>query len=140
VTATLVYKRALSAMIIGARGPNVLMIVSAFEGRRITTERTDDVATACERLAEIMPQVILVFVPAANEAERESFNDRAAAVGALVVHIDPHLDAKTLQQLLTRTIEQAFPQKVPREEAERPNANPGTNLTVPPDVDGGWDS
>jgi len=56
-------------------------------------------------------------------------------VGALVVHIDPQLDQETLQQLLTRTIEHVFRQKLARDEADRP----ATNVTVPPDVDSGWD-
>ena len=139
---TSVRRRVLSALIVGASGPSVRRIVTAFEGQRITTMRTDTVAEACERVPVDMPHVVLVLVPPGSTAERDALADRSAAVGAAVVPIDPRLDDVELQQILDRTIQEALVRHIQREAAEmqaradmeaRAEAAPPT-VTPPPTV------
>jgi hypothetical protein len=126
----------MSALIIGASGPSVLRIVSAFEGKRIITLRADDVTSGCEKIAVNMPHVVLVLVPT-DPTEREAIADRATAVGALVVHVDPQVDANALQEILDDTVTATLQRKLLRDEAERKaraSAEPATD-----EVDEGWD-
>ncbi len=138
--ATLIRSRPLSALIIGATGIHVLRVVTAFEGRRILTVRADDIASACERIAVDMPHVVLVLVPPKDEAEREALADRALAVGARVVELDPRLDEATFQKVLDDTVRAALERKLLREAAEvKPRASNASDAPPPDDLDRGWD-
>ena len=136
--ATLIRVRPVAALIVGATGRHVLRIVSAFEGRRIITIRAEDVAEACERMALEMPHVVLVLVPPRDASEREALAERAVAVGALVVHVDPRLDEETFQHLLDRTVQAALERKIRREEAEIQLRASGAS-DIPEALDDGWD-
>lgn len=138
--ATLIRTRALSALIVGATGINVLRVVTAFERRRIVTVRADDVASACERTVVDMPHVVLVLVPPRNQAERDALADRALAVGALLVEVDPYLDEATFQQVLEDTVHAALERKLVREAAEmRALASGASDAPPAEEIDGGWD-
>lgn len=138
--ATLVRSRPLAALIVGATGINVLRVVTAFERRRILTVRADDIASACERIVVDMPHVVLVLVPPKDQAERDALADRALAVGALVVEVDPHLDEVAFQDVLDQTVQAALQRKLVREAAEVRSRASGASDTPPPEeVDGGWD-
>ncbi|MBX3208247.1 MAG: hypothetical protein KF764_24590 [Labilithrix sp.] len=138
--ATLIRSRPLSALIIGATGINVLRVVTAFERRRISAVRCDDVATGCERIAVEMPHVVLVLVPVASEAERDALADRALAVGALLVHVDPHADEATFQEVLEQTVEGALQRKLLREQAEaQAHAASAPDVLPSEELDEGWD-
>ena len=138
--ATLIRTRPLSTLIVGATGINVLRVVTAFERRRILTVRADDIASACERIVLDMPHVILVLVPPKNQTERDELTDRALAVGALVVEIDPHLDEATFQQLLEQTVQAALERKLVREAEEmRPLPSGASDAPPAEEIDGGWD-
>jgi len=140
VEATLIRTRALSALIVGATGINVLRVVTAFERRRIVTVRADDVASACERTVVDMPHVVLVLVPPRNQAERDALADRALAVGALLVEVDPYLDEATFQQVLEDTVHAALERKLVREAAEmRALASGASDAPPAEEIDGGWD-
>ena len=136
--ATVIRGRPLSALIIGATGANVLRVVTAFEARRIMTLRADDIATACDRIAVDMPHVVLALVPT-SAAEREALADRALAVGALVVHLDPQLDNEGFKQVLDRTVLAALQRKALREAAEVGLAGNNAETLSPDDVDEGWE-
>ena len=137
--ATLIRTRALSALIVGATGINVLRVVTAFERRRIVTVRADDVASACERIVVDMPHVVLVLVPPKNQAERDALADRALAVGALVVEVDPHVDEGTFQKALEDTVHAALERKLVREAAEMSVAAGASDIPPAEEIDGGWD-
>lgn len=144
----------MSALILGASGPNVLRIVSAFEGKRIVTLRADDIGSGVEKIAVDMPHVVLVLVEA-SPVEREAIADRALAVGALVVHVDPNVDPTTLQDILDETVTATLQRKLLREEAERKNNRTSAEPPLPrvetpvvpraessdatDEVDEGWD-
>ncbi len=133
----MIRQRPLSALIVGATGLNVLRVVTAFESKRIITLREDTIRAACDRIAVEMPHVVLLLVPPIDAAEHDALNDRALAVGALVVHIDPELDAEPFKEMLESTVNAALERKFRREAAE------GEGRTVaasePPDeIDAGW--
>jgi len=137
VDSTLVKQRALSALIVGASGANVLRVVTAFEQKRIMTLREDTIAAACERLIADMPHVVLALVPPRDETEQDALADRAAAVGALVVHLDPAMDAASFNEVLENTVRAAIERKILREEAE---SRAGRGGSEPPaeEIDEGW--
>lgn len=138
--ATLIRSRPLSALIIGATGINVLRVVTAFERRRINAVRCDDIASGCDRIAVEMPHVVLVLVPVPSEAERDALADRTLAVGALLVHVDPHADEAAFQEILEQTVERALQHKLIREQAEVQTLAAGATDTLPTeDLDDGWD-
>lgn len=138
--ATLIRQRPMSALIVGATGFNVLRVVSAFEGRRIVTVRVDDVNGANERIALEMPHVVLVLIPTSPE-EQEALADRALAVGALVVHVNPA--DPTLPDILDRVIVAALEKKLHRDQADLARgANIDADTAPPPpptEIDEGWD-
>ena len=138
--ATLIRTRPLAALIVGATGINVLRTVTAFEQRRILTVRADDIAGACERIPVDMPHVVLVLVAPRSQAERDALADRALAVGAVVVEVDPQLDEAAFQRTLEGAVQTALRQKLLREAADtRPRASGGSDTPPPADVDSGWD-
>jgi len=133
-----VRRRALSALIVGATGTNVLRVMTAFEQRRIVPLREDTIAAACDRIASEMPHVALVLVPPASEAEREQLDECALAAGTVVVHVDPTLSGPDLDEVLERSIQAAIAQELLREEAEVV-ARAADAPTIPPEeLDEGW--
>lgn len=61
---------------------------------------------ACERMVTTMPQVV-VTLGLLLPQQRADLGDHAAAVGAVMVELDPELDPDTLDQLLTNAVEEA---------------------------------
>jgi hypothetical protein len=118
VNATLIRTRAISALIVGATGINVLRVMTAFEQRHIIAVREDTIARACDRIAEEMPGIVLTLITPANDVERDALNDRAAAVGALLVHVDPTLDDATFRELLESMVRAALERRAQRDAAE----------------------
>ncbi len=118
---------------------NVLRVVTAFESKRIVTVRADTVAGACEKIPVEMPHVVLMLVPFADEYERDALNDRAAAVGALVVYIDPLLENEPFKELLEATVHAAIERKLQLEADQAQAQASAISDTSPPDeVDAGW--
>lgn len=135
----MIRQRALSALIVGATGVNVLHVVTAFESRGIVTIRTNTIAAACERIAIDMPHVVLVLVPYANDAERDGLADRALAVGALVVQVDPALDGEAFKDILESAVVAALERKLLREQAEaQAQASAGADTAIVDEIDDGW--
>jgi hypothetical protein len=139
LNATVARKRMLSALVVGATGQNVLRVVTAFEKHRILVTRADDIASACESLVREMPQVVLALVGAQSEAERKRLTDVARAVGALLVHLDPHADEDTFQQILDQTVRMTLERRRAREEAETQEKDNLASAPPPEELDKGWD-
>jgi hypothetical protein len=104
----------MTAMLVGPNGGVVDRVTSRFEKELVNVVRVGHAAAACERLAVAMPQVVLVL-GALHARERDELVDRATAVGALVMYIDPELDAETLEQLVARAAQLALERKFTRD-------------------------
>lgn len=140
LNATVIRARRLSVLIVGASGLHVLGVVSAFERERLPTVRAEDIPTACELIVHEMPLAVVVLVPTRDHAERDDLIDRALAVGALVVALDPHLDDATFQQVLEDAVHAVLERKRARQAAEQ-RARAHAPSVAPPDedeIDGGW--
>src|SRR5262245_32564525 len=120
----------MTAMVVGAAGRMADRATSAFEAMRIIVIRVADANGACEQLAVDMPQVVLVL-HALRPEERDALADRAAAVGALVLHVDPELDDETFGELVERTVREAIERKLRRDAAEAR----GQGLSEPPNAE-----
>ena len=137
--ATVVRTRAMAAMVVGALGRNATRIVDAFERMRVIVVPTDGAQAACDRLAIEMPHVVLVAT-ALGADERDALADRATAVGALVVNVDPELDDETFHDLIERTVRAVIERKLRNEQATLRLDPSSTNEDSPSDeLDGGWD-
>lgn len=105
-------------MLVGGSAEIVDRIAAAFEASSVRVVRVAHAAAACERLAIAMPQVVVVLGVLRAE-ERDAIQDRATAVGALVMHIDPELDPETLTELVDRTVRVAVQRNLARDAGPR---------------------
>jgi hypothetical protein len=138
VESTIVRTLDTTAMLVGPNGDAADKVAAGFALLRIRVIRVGHAAAACERLAVAMPQVVIVLGDLRAD-ERDALLDRTAAVGALVLHVDPELDSETLDELIERAATAAVQRKFSRDEAARG----GTAASAPPagkddDVDSGW--
>jgi hypothetical protein len=127
----------MAAMVVGARGRNATRIIDAFERMRVIVVPIDAVQTACDRLAVEMPHVVLVATSLRDD-ERDALSDRATAVGALVVNVDPELDDETFADFIERTVQAVIERKLRNESAEA-EANGAHEHVSPDELDEGWD-
>jgi hypothetical protein len=128
VESTIVRTFETTVMIVGPAGRMAERVTARFEAARIRVVRAGHVAAAGERLAVAMPQLVLV-IGEVRADERDFLADRATAVGALVMHVDPVLDDETLEEILERGVEAALERRILRERGNDPTA----------DVADGWD-
>jgi len=137
VERTIVRRLDTTAMLVGPAGPAADAITAAFERVFVTVVRAAHTAAACERLAVAMPQVVVVL-GALHPEEHDALADRATAVGALVIHVDPSLDGEALEDLVGRAAQAAVERKLRRDES----GPAGTFDTNPPpsaeEIDAGW--
>lgn len=126
----------MTAMLVGPDGPAGDKVTEGFERARLRVTRVAHAAAACERMAIAMPQVVVVL-GSLHADERDAVADRATAVGALVMYVDPELDAETLDELVARAAQAAIERKLQRDES-----GPAGAVTEPPgaddDVDSKW--
>lgn len=137
-----------TAMVVGPGGPATEKIASGFEQYRVRVVRVAHAAAACERLAVSMPQVVVV-IGTLRPDERDALADRATAVGALVLYVDPALDDETLTEIIGRAAQAAMDRKTSREKSVLGASEPpGVDVEIdvelepveaPDDVDSGWD-
>ena len=119
----------MSAMLVSPNGEVADRVASRFEEAHVKVVRVGHAAAACERLAVAMPQVVVVLGTLRAD-ERDALADRATAVGALLMYVDPELDAETLEELVARAAHAAIERKILRDESgpagafsEAPNAD-----------------
>jgi hypothetical protein len=126
----------MTAMLVGPNGDVADKVTRGFEYARVRVVRVGHAAAACERLAVAMPQVVVVLGTLRAD-ERDALTDRATAVGALVMYVDPELDDETLDELVARAAQAAIERKLVRDES-----GPAGTVAEPPptdeDVDSQW--
>jgi hypothetical protein len=125
-----------SALLVGPNSPVADRVTEGFEQAAVRVLRVGHAAAACERLPVAMPQVVVVL-GALHAEEREALADRATAVGALIMYVDPELDPETLEELVQRAASAAIERKIQRDDAARAD-----RASTPPeaedDVDSKW--
>jgi hypothetical protein len=136
VERTIIRQVSMTAMLVGPNGDVADKVTTGFEYARVRVVRVGHAAAACERLAVAMPQVVVV-VGTLRADERDALADRATAVGALVMYVDPELDGETVDELVARAAQAAIERKLVRDES-----GPAGAVTEPPpndeDVDSQW--
>jgi hypothetical protein len=106
----------MTAMLVGPSGVVSERVAGRFEEAHVNVVRVAHAAAACERLAVAMPQVVVVLGTLRAD-ERDALADRATAVGALLMYVDPELDAETLEELVSRAAQAAVERKLLRDES-----------------------
>jgi hypothetical protein len=96
--------------------------------------RVDHATAAYESLAVAMPQVVIVL-GSLRADERNELADRATAVGALLMHVDPDLDPDALDDLVDRAAQAALERKLARDDDEK---EPGPPSSAEDDIDSHW--
>ncbi len=143
---TVIRQVSMLVMLVAPKGPVTDDVAHRFERARVLLTRVASTATACERMAVAMPQVVVVLGAISNE-ERDALNDRATAVGALVMYVDPSLDEAAMQDLVERAARVAIERSLLREQSstpeeattEPPSAGVDIEVTVDDDdLDSKW--
>jgi hypothetical protein len=148
VDATVIRQVSMLVMLVAPRGPFADDVGLRFERARVLLTRIASVAAACERMAVAMPQVVVVLGNVTAE-ERDALNDRATAVGALVMYVDPALDEAALQSLVEGAARVAIERSLARElssasgepdaTTEPPSAGVDIDVTIDDDdLDSKW--
>lgn len=129
VESTVIRQVSMLVMLVAPRGPVADDIALRFERARVLLTRIASAAAACERMAVAMPQVVVVL-GAITAEERDALNDRATAVGAMVMYVDPSLDETALQSLVEGAARVAIERSLAREQSSAPAETEAT--TEPP--------
>jgi hypothetical protein len=116
VDSTVIRQVSMTVMLVAPKGAIADDVAARLELARVLLTRVASAAAACERMAVAMPQVVLVLGTITPE-EREALGDRATAVGALVMYVDPELDESTMQELVERAARLAIERSLAREKA-----------------------
>jgi len=106
----------MSAMLVGPDGDAADKVAAGFEHAFVRVVRARSSAAACESLPVTMPQIVVV-IGTLRADERDSIADRATAVGALVLDVDPELDEETLAELISRAASAALTRKIMRDDS-----------------------
>lgn len=132
---TVIRQVSMTVMLVAPRGPISDDVALRFERARVLLTRVASAAAACERMAVAMPQVVVLLGGVTLE-ERDALNDRATAVGALVMYVDPELDDASMQSLVERAARIAIERSLAREQSstahETTTSPPDEATTVPP--------
>lgn len=134
VDRTVVQQRIMNAVVVGPEGPTAARVANGFARVGVVVERVEDVKLACDKIVRKMPEVVLVL-DAPRSDLRNAIAERAAAVGALLVHVDPELDEPTFDELVDRTARAALERRLRRDEAELQPASSKSDGGV----DSGWE-
>jgi vacuolar-type H+-ATPase subunit F/Vma7 len=83
----------------------VVLCIEVFGRNRLQVHRADPDA-ACERLTKLLPQIVVIAEDLAAEI-REMIDDRAVAVGAVIVVLPKDSDFATIERLLEQSVDAA---------------------------------
>jgi hypothetical protein len=137
VDSTVVRNLSTTAVLIGPQA-SVARVAAIFEAAYVRVVSAPNARAAGESLADVMPQVVVVLLRLETD-ERAALADRATAVGALVMYVDPELDEETLDELVNRAVRTALERKLKAqaEEEDAQKANP-SEAPSSEEVDEGW--
>ena len=127
----------MTAMLVGPNGAVADKVAASFEHAYIRVLRVGHAAAACERLAVAMPQVVVVLGTLRPD-ERDALADRATAVGALLMYVDPELDQETLDELVSRAATAAIERKLQRDDSGPAGAVSDAPTAEDEEVDSKW--
>ena len=136
---TVIRNVSMTAMLLGPSGEVSDRVAIRFEEAHMKVVRVGHAAAACERIAVAMPQVVVVLGTLRPD-ERDALVDRATAVGALLMYVDPELDAETLEELVVRAAQAAIERRLSRDESAArgaPRAE-SPDLSSDEEVDSKW--
>ncbi|MDB4943137.1 MAG: hypothetical protein JWP97_2671 [Labilithrix sp.] len=134
---TVIRHVSMSAMLVGPNSDVADRVTSRFEESNVKVVRAGHAAAACERLAVAMPQVVVVL-GSLRADEREALADRATAIGALLMDMDPELDDETLGELVARAARAAIERKFARDESGPAGATEPPGEPDDDEVDSRW--
>jgi hypothetical protein len=136
-SSTMIRRVTMTAMLVGPIGEVANRVAARFEQASVNVIRVVHAAAACERLAVAMPQVVVVLGTLRSD-ERDALSDRATAIGALLMYVDPELDAETLEELVTRAAQAAIERKLLRDESGPAGAISDAPTAEDNEVDSKW--
>lgn len=97
----------LAALLVGLDGDLATACTLVLKAAGLRVERDSNVAAACQRIPVMQPYLV-VLPSTLKDGSGEAIDDRAIAVGAEVVWIDPRADRETLMSTLTQAAEKAI--------------------------------
>jgi len=92
-----------SAIAVGLPEEQAVLCIEVFGRAGLRVHRADPDA-ACERMTKLLPQIIVVTSDL-DARLREMIDDRAVAVGAVIVALHPQTDFATLERMLDEAVE-----------------------------------
>jgi hypothetical protein len=104
-----------AALIIGPESDLARQCKAHLELVQIRVVRVLDTTEAFQQITTVMPQLVVVLGTLSDD-ERGPLSDRTTAVGAITLHIDPNIDADTLETLLDRAAQAAVDRGLTRDE------------------------
>jgi len=133
-------------MIVGPSGPNAERVTAALEQARVKVVRVGSSPVACEKLAGAMPQVVILIARELPPLKHE-LEDRASAVGALVMEVDEQLDGDAYEDIVNDIITTAITRKMERDEVAPksspdkgpPSVERNAEMLDGDEVDDGWE-
>jgi hypothetical protein len=137
VEPTLIRQVDMSAMLVGPDGDATERVEHGFREARVKVIRMNNAGAACEALPVAMPQVVVILGSLLAD-ERAALADRATAVGALVLDVDPELDDETLDELIGSATTAAITRKLMRDDSGPAGAAADADAEVDVDVDEKW--
>ena len=126
---TVIRNVSMTAMLLGPSGEVSDRVAIRFEEAHMKVVRVGHAAAACERIAVAMPQVVVVLGTLRPD-ERD----------ALLMYVDPELDAETLEELVVRAAQAAIERRISRDESAArgaPRAE-SPDLSSDEEVDSKW--
>jgi hypothetical protein len=116
-----------SALLVGPDGPVAARCAEVFGKLGVRIVRVSTVQVACTTLPGMMPQMVVALL-VLTPADRAKLADPTAAVGSLLLELDPMMDGEALEVLLERAAEATIERNLTRDE-------PVTNRIAPPDTE-----
>jgi len=101
-------------------------LASRLERAGVQVVPAGQVSVACDHIAAAMPQIVVV-VGTLRRDEHEALSDRAMAVGAAILYVDPRADEDATDAFVERAARAALERKLRRDESV-----PGLVNTAPP--------
>lgn len=128
---TLIRTVSMTVMLVAPKSAVSEEVAIRLERARVRLVRATSVASACERLAVAMPQVVVVIGDVTAD-EREALGDRTTAVGALVMYVDAQIDRDAMQELVERAARAAIERSLEQEQKSTPSPSGTSDATTSP--------